>query len=1110
MTGGAAHTRGDTLSILREIGGHTVGKVWTRSEEGRWASQDYGHHKVWNYESASVDGVRSFYDLVRGLGQLRDAVFIRGRGSPGRVAPFTPGQKGRQQVLRRSKGEKAFFEEQSLRSLMIDADKVVVTAAYDLTRADDRDRLAVDVLREVMPAEWWKASFGYQLSSSTGAGGVTQLNPGDRASVHYFFWLSEPRSNAELKRYLRVNAVLADAHDEGSGKLSQGVDPAILNPVQPNYVADPVFQDWRGQPLPDPLPSRWGFFTGEADSVTITIPTVETQQKIDRVRREAGHVVIHAETVEEALAGLGVGGMNQPIWSAMFVWMKGHPTGRPSRDEMEAFCGDIRQRLLAAYPGMATSSDPYIAERYRKYFEGDALEDMLQRTVLNIGVEQELPDYWQPRARVPLAEARERIREAVGRFIDQHEQFQTPVMVIRSTPGTGKTQTTFEALRRLAESGRMIGYAVPHHRLSEEALETAGYGRVWYGLERLCHPEMQETAKKVAGLGLSVPKHVCGDCRFASECAYRKQYEHRADRGLMVYAHQLLARPVREEEIVVIDEGFWKALLREAEIPVEEFAVGTLRDWVPDGHGLRNSDATDLLGQMRQLVVECFEGDALSTTRLRDKGITRALADDLAGFEADRRENFEDSFDLGRISGHATANGANANRHRRFWKLVSAALDKDHPIVPGVFRQESGDIFLTWTDDIEGTVGTSFLILDGTADRKILERFFPPYASFGDGPPTPRIEWVDVDAEIDQTTEVVLCSDWSGSKTSQKTDAGDLSRRMKKVERTVMAALERGRTVSAITNVGSEVGPARDAGYRRATMGSTVGLNEFWEDDWKTEEHIVVGRTTPSAGGVERSAEGVFGVPVLRGQQYQKTTRIQEIRRRGSPGPESNRRPSGYEPEGRVIAGITEHPDPYAEAIRRQVADAALEQDVHRARLALEGPKRRVRVFAADVWLDMPVDRRARFEDMVEDELAIMAARGVIPTTKAGLAGIHPDLFRTEKAADNWLGRELDLKRLKELIREMRLSSARLQRSGRGSRPFTVWVSDPEAAKTAAETLGASLLSVKAPARVTAGDPPVATRIRIVVPADAPELPAAYVTASVSVSVADPPRWPPD
>jgi hypothetical protein len=1107
MTGGAAHERGDTLSILREGDGKTVGKVWTQSEDGRWAPQDYGRHIVWNYESASVDSVRSFYDLVRQLGQLRDAVFIRGRGIPGRVHAYTPGQTGRQQVRRRSKGKDAFFEEQPLRSLMIDADKVVVTAAYDLTRAEDRDRLAGDVLREVMPSEWWKASFGYQLSSSTGAGGVTQLQPGDRASVHYFFWLSEPRTNAELKRYLRVNAVLAAAHDAGSGKLSRGVDPAILNPVQPNYVADPVFQDWRGQTLPDPLPARWGFVDGETDVVTITIPTVEVQQKIDRARREAGQAVLHAETVEEALATLGAHGMNQPIWSAMYVWMKGHPTGMPTRDEMAAFCGDIRRRLLEAYPGMAASSDPYIAERYRKYFESDALEDMLQRTVLNIGVEQELPDYWQPRARVSLAEARKKIREAVGRFVDQHEKFERPVMVIRSTPGTGKTRTTFEALRPLAESGRMIGYAVPHHRLSGEALETAGYGRVWYGLEKLCRPEMLETATKVAGLGLSVPKHVCDGCAFATECAYREQYQHRADRGLMFYAHQLLARPVREEEIVVIDEGFWKALLREAEIPVEEFAVGTFRDWVPDENGLRNSDATALLGEMRKRIVDCFEGDALSAAHLRRVGITRALADDLAGFESYRREFFEESFDLNRIDRHAAANGANANRHRRFWKLVSAALDKDHPVVPGVFRQASGDILLTWTDDIEDAVGTSFLILDGTADRKILERFFPPYASFGDGPPTPRIEWIDVDAEIDQTAEVVLCSDWSGSKTSQKTDGGDLSRRMKKVERTVMAALARGRTVSAITNVGSGVGPSRDAGYRRATMGSTVGLNEFWENDWKTEEHIVVGRTMPPADGVERSAEGVFGVPVLRGQQYQKTTRIQEIRRGRSPGPESNRRPS---PEGLMIPGITEHPDPYAEAIRRQVADAALEQDVHRARLALAGPNRCVRVFAADVWLDMPVDRRARFEEMVDDELGVMAARGVIPTTKAGLAAMHPDLFPTEKAADNWLGRELDLKRLKGLIREMRLSSARYQRPGRGARPFKVWFSDLEAAASATETLGADLLSVEAPARENAGASPATTRIHVVAPADALEVPPAYVTASVSVSCTDPPWWPPD
>jgi len=198
----------------------------------------------------------------------------------------------------------------------------------------------------------------------------------------------------------------------------------------------------------------------------------------------------------------------------------------------------------------------------------------------------------------------------------------------------------------------------------------------------------------------------------------------------------------------------------------------------------------------------------------------------------------------------------------------------------------------------------------------------------------------------------------------------------------------------------------------------------------------------------------VFGRPVIRGVGYQRIAKVQELR-------EGSR-------AGMMVEGCWSHPDPSVEAIRYQTCEASLVQDIHRARAIHSGPDRQILVFAGDVTVEFPVSRRARFADMVASRLDVMLARGVVPTTKAALYQLHPDLFETEKIADNFLNRELDLKPLLDTYREMRLSSVRLQNQRRGSRPFEVLVCDPATAQTLAERLGARLLGVSEPTPVSA------------------------------------------
>lgn len=1052
--------RCDLLGVLRDPAGRHAGKVWTRDAEGRWGPIPYTSGREWKFGTVEISSVRELYDFARRASRAGDTVFIRGRARPEMIAPTVPGDEPRQRVRRTSNGANPYFEDQPVHSAMLDADKVVIAGHYDLRRPEDRDAVVEEIRAAVFPEEFRTVSYGYQLSSSTGVPEPV-IQPGEKVSVHFFFFFAEARDSRRMKRLVQTRCVIAAPHEQGSGRLSQGVDPSIYNPVHPHYVADPTFRDWQGALLPDPVPQRFGFIQKANDEVVIEDPAEEVVRKVERQRREAGGPITHANSVEEALGQIGIQGVNGPCWKAMELWVRGHPTGMPSKAEMEAFVGDIRRRIIEAYPNIEQTNEGGYRDRY---LYTDALEDMLRRSVLNLGSDVAVPDDWRPPTRLPAADAIAEIEAAVARFIEQHESMQSPVMVIRGTPGTTKTDVALRMFKPLIEAGRRVNYAVPHHKLSGEVQDRIGLGSIWYGLERLCHPDMLEDALRVQSFGMSVNKHLCGDCPFRDGCEYQAQQDLRTAPGLLIHSHNLLTQPVRPAEVTVIDEEFWPSMLRETTIPFGELAGGDARDYVPDANGLKDDHATDFLGIHRKLAAECFDGDKLMPGALRARGINDSVARQMAIFESYRREHFEENFDLGRRN-LEEANGANALRHRRFWKLVERSLAKDHEHVAGVFREDkdqlphvrAGDVSLTWTGSVDyGTsdefgLRQSFLILDGTANREVVEKVCLPghLADLEGGPGSWSCDWVQIDAAPDETVEVIACSDWSGGKSTQKTEAGELSRRMQSIRNEVASSVAKGKTVSVITHKDIRLDFKDEQLVRQGTFGSMVGSNIFWQPDWKAETHIVIGRTLPPAAAAIRMAEAVFERPVLRGVGYQRTAKVQELHSDGR--------------TGMMVDGVWAHPDPAVEAIRYQTCEAALVQDLHRARAIHAGPERRILIFAGDVTVEFPVSRRARFADMVASRVDVMLARGIVPTTKAALHQLHPDLFETEKTADHFLNRELDPKPLLDTYREMGLSSVRLQNPGRGARSFEVLVRDPSIAADLAERLGARLVSVTEP-----------------------------------------------
>ena len=1039
----------DALTVLTDPDGRHAGKTWSRDAKGAWANDAYTSGREWFHQTVDIGSVHDLYREVLKFGRQGSAVFIRGAVIPERLE----GAGGNPRVLRRGESNRdPWFTDEPRHWAMIDADKVVVLDHYDLRLEADRTRMAEEVLRQVCPDEFHEVSYGFHLSASTGAIDPV-LAPGDKASVHFFFWFDKPRTSPQMRTLINARCVPAAAHEENSGRLSQGIDASTFTSVHPQYLASPIFQDHQGKKLPDPVSERFGFVQKSADAVVIDDPTPAEVKKIDRQRREAGGPVVHATSVEDALSQLVDQGINPAAYTATRLWVQGHPTGAPSKAEQEAFVGDVRRRILEKVPDLEQTN---VNGWFDKYFCRGVLEDMMQRLIAQHGADMAVPDSWSPPERYPLEEGVAETKRGIDWFINMHHQMMWPTHVIRSTPGIGKTGIALDALRPLAEQGRRINYSVPHHKLSVEIHDRAGTGMIWYGMDQkgMCHTDMHETVEGVRRLGLSVTENVCRTCEFRQSCAYQEQVAQKNDHALLIHAHQLLAAPVRGAEIQVIDEEFYRSLKAQTEISLAELAVGCAKDFVPDRNGLKNDDATHLLDMARKAVYAGIEDGKLSTAALRAGGIDAANAADLANFESWRREYFENKFALDKLSGMERINGFNANRHRRLWKLVEHSLTNGHEIVAGVFGNDE-EVELHWMRPPSIPSDTSILILDGTANEPILKA-----AILDADVHRTRHTWIDVDVVPDPSVTIRTCSDWAAPK-SEVTKAG--STRLRHLHWQFAKELAEGEATGAITNVATRMADQPEV-FKHGTFGSTVGSNIFWEEDWKGTRLHLIGRTLLPVSAAERDAEAVFKRPVLRDTQYQLTSKVQEIALG----------PSGYEPEGvgpgrnrttgMMVGNVWHHADPAIEAIRHQTCEADVTQNLHRLRVIRPGPERIVNVYARDVMIDFPIHQRMRFEDMVCTRLDVMVARGVIPTTKAALAQLHPDLFANEKAADNALGRELDLTPLYEnSYKGMRLSSARLQRSGRGTRPFTVFLTDPSRAAEVATALGAKLLEVIEP-----------------------------------------------
>ncbi len=218
---------------------------------------------------------------------------------------------------------------------MVDIDRLPLPAGMLLTPDTATD--AVEYAINRLPHELRTVSYHFQLSSSAGIYDQTVI------SVHLWFWLDRPVTDAEMKRW-------GKAANTAAGRVL--IDTSLFNDVQPHYTAAPLFEGMR-----DPFAARSGLIRKANDCASLNIPalthaTPAQPTKKSSTHRGAAPKREHNGTArgfDAHLASIGDhaggGGFHDPIIRAAASYVAEH--GADGTD-VEWLYGTIRARVLAA------------------------------------------------------------------------------------------------------------------------------------------------------------------------------------------------------------------------------------------------------------------------------------------------------------------------------------------------------------------------------------------------------------------------------------------------------------------------------------------------------------------------------------------------------------------------------------------------------------------------------------------------------------------------------------------------------------------------------------------------------------------------------------------
>lgn len=265
---------------------------------------------------------------------------------------------------------------------MADIDSVDVGDIDPIAEPEKAFRCAIE---NYLPKMFHGVAFFWQLSGSAG------IKPGLRG--HVFFLASRSVTCAELKELLR----------------GYPVDLNVFNPVQPYFVATPIF----GRGAVDPVSRRSGLCDGlPVVHLPDVIPITQAKPKTERMTGAGGTPLdIHFGTgFENKLAqlgdGAGLSGFHAPLLAATSAYAHEHGA-------------DFDRSVLKGTLRAAIACAPKRADREQditRYNSDQYLDDIIQSAIDKFASQLVEPTYPEPQ--LSASDARTMIRCDINRHLD--------------------------------------------------------------------------------------------------------------------------------------------------------------------------------------------------------------------------------------------------------------------------------------------------------------------------------------------------------------------------------------------------------------------------------------------------------------------------------------------------------------------------------------------------------------------------------------------------------------------------------------------------------------------------------------------------------------------
>ena len=326
------------LTILRAASGRIATKRFSALHDGRIRKSSYGNERFFALEPAEADDIFVLAALVRRLERDPRAFIIRG-------APLPHAQRQRARRLLHpdpSTGDGATIVTADRAWVMLDLDGVACPAGLDPRVPNDAEEL-IDHLTGLLPSEFHDATCYWVWSASQSVPERLGAVPPDQLRAHLFFWLDRPIADADLRRWA-----------SGLKKAGLPLDPSVFAPVQPHYVAAPVFVG-----MPDPLPRRSGLRPRLVDRVALVLPTPERPPR----GGQSGVRAFDGSGVDFHLNRIGPDGYQEPIKATVGAFFAHHGADADG----EIIKTAIRARIDAvsgSYPRSAGEIARYRSDRF--------------------------------------------------------------------------------------------------------------------------------------------------------------------------------------------------------------------------------------------------------------------------------------------------------------------------------------------------------------------------------------------------------------------------------------------------------------------------------------------------------------------------------------------------------------------------------------------------------------------------------------------------------------------------------------------------------------------------------------------------------------------------